>query len=76
MVEKVLIPYQQGSLFRQELLEQLNATSTVLIPYQQGSLFRRKSIVVMTLARGLNPLSAGKSVQTVEFGLFERPTTS
>ena len=37
----------------------------VLIPYQQGSLFRLISSNKRQRTKGLNPLSAGKSVQTV-----------
>ncbi len=40
-------------------------TSIVLIPYLQGSLFRLKALNIELTSFGLNPLSTGKSVQTV-----------
>ena len=37
----------------------------VLIPYQQGGLFRRYAAVKSFVANSLNPLSAGRSFQTL-----------
>ena len=37
----VLIPYQQGGLFRHDTLFPKESRAPVLIPYQQGGLFRR-----------------------------------
>ena len=41
-------------------------TYKVLIPYLQGSLFRRIEEGTSTRKDSLNPLSTGKSVQTVD----------
>ncbi len=40
LILAVLIPYQQGGLFRHDVLE-VGVEIRVLIPYQQGGLFRR-----------------------------------
>ena len=60
----VLIPYQQGSLFRRKKLDKAKARLKVLIPYQQGSLFRPSGTSYNIKELRLNPLSAGKSFQT------------
>ena len=44
-LDGVLIPYQQGGLFRLKSVEYLAILANVLIPYQQGGLFRRHTIV-------------------------------
>ena len=40
---------------------------SVLIPYLQGSLFRPKVSMKEAQKEGLNPLSTGKSVQTLSY---------
>ena len=60
----VLIPYQQGSLFRLLFFVVPLVIIYVLIPYQQGSLFRRRVDNLESQVWSLNPLSAGKSFQT------------
>ncbi len=44
-----------------------NNNVKVLIPYQQGSLFRRFRFYGCRSCSSLNPLSAGKSFQTLSF---------
>ncbi len=44
----------------------------VLIPYLQGSLFRRSINICGCCTRSLNPLSTGKSVQTISFCVYGR----
>ena len=60
----VLIPYLQGSLFRHRAAKGRGRKS-VLIPYLQGSLFRPTRLLLLHSVSCLNPLSTGKSVQTV-----------
>ena len=40
----VLIPYQQGGLFRRRWSNQTHYQASVLIPYQQGGLFRPENV--------------------------------
>ena len=61
----VLIPYLQGSLFRLRVNDGSARHYRVLIPYLQGSLFRLKYMEVIAETKSLNPLSTGKSVQTL-----------
>ena len=62
----VLIPYQQGGLFRL-IMQLLKVTVKVLIPYQQGGLFRHwYKTDINQYVIGLNPLSAGRSFQTLQ----------
>ena len=63
-IHGVLIPYQQGSLFRLQQPMMGMQPQFVLIPYQQGSLFRLISSLIPDIDMRLNPLSAGKSFQT------------
>ena len=60
----VLIPYQQGGLFRR-LLRFTNRSSQRLNPLSTGRSFQTEKCFVVLDATCLNPLSTGRSFQTV-----------